>query len=363
MSKKILHIITTLDLGGAEKQLFEMVRASNSEYIQEVVWLKGDGALKKKFAEHNVRCLPLKSAIKHWLNSMNVFKLKSFSTNTILHAHLPRSEILASALSFVFGFELVISKHNAERMWPKGPKKLSKILADFVYWRAKRVVCISGAVKRFLIENGELKDESLKCVIVHYGIPNSSTFKATDSKELSHDSEKVFKIGTLARLEPQKDLKTLIHAAAVLRDKGVKVHFQVHGEGSERKRLQSAIDNLDLGDYVNLGAKLDNIENFLSELDLFVLPSLYEGFGLVVLEAAQNNLPVLLSQTEAAVEIVGEDRELIFPVGDFSKLAKKIEVLISNPKKLELLRVSTALLLSRFDIKHTVDQMAKIYES
>ena len=363
MNKKVLHIITTLDPGGAEKQLLEMIRAFRPDYTHEIIWVKGPGKLKSTLSDYSIEANSLKVKLKHLICELAKGRHSMYSSKYIIHAHLPRAELLAVLLSFVWGSRLVVSKHNMERMWPHGPKSLSRILAKIVYRRATRVICISKAVRNFLIAIGELEVESNKLSVVYYGIASNGENNFTNQATVKYKPGEVIRIGTLARLEPQKDLKTLVKAAALLRDQGVKAHFQVHGEGTERFKLESLVRSLNLEDYVSIGQKLEYVGDFFRDIDLFVLPSLYEGFGLVILEAAQKGVPVLLSETDVAKELVGTSTELTFPIGDYVQLANKILHLFSHSNELLCLKARTFDIIAKFDIELTITQMVAIYES
>lgn len=363
MSKaRVFHVITSLDPGGAEKQLLELIRSSEIQSAQEVIWLKGKGELSYDFSKNYIRNFSAWEICKR--NKLRVVKaIKALANrDTIVHAHLPRAEILCATLALVFRFKLVVSKHNAEPMWPSGPKILSKLLARFVYSKADSVICISKAVKDFLIQENELPNDSGRIHVVHYGVDLSQLKPENPRMRQIENGDFHFKVGTLARLEPQKDLRTLILAAAIVKEKANKIYFQIHGEGRERLELQSLVNSFELNRTVNIGERIHETEDFLASCDLFVLTSRYEGFGLVVLEAARENLPLLLSDTEAAIEIVGTEDQLLFTRGNHFQLAELILNLSEDPEKLESLRKASRKVLSGFDIKRTAREIARIYE-
>ena len=115
-------------------------------------------------------------------------------------------------------------------------------------------------------------------------------------------------IGALGRLHPQKGFDILIQAAAILRDRGVSFRLVIGGEGEGRPKLESLIRDLDLGDRVDLAGWISPPGPFLAELDLFVVPSRYEPFGLVVIEAMAAGVPILASALEGPQEVLAGGR-------------------------------------------------------
>ena len=115
-------------------------------------------------------------------------------------------------------------------------------------------------------------------------------------------------IGALGRLHDQKGFDILVRAAARLRDQGVAFRLRIGGEGEDRAKLEGLIRDCDLGDRVELAGWVSPPGPFLADLDLFVVPSRYEPFGLVVIEAMAAGTPILASALEGPQEILAGGR-------------------------------------------------------
>ncbi|MEI9905404.1 MAG: glycosyltransferase [Asticcacaulis sp.] len=111
-------------------------------------------------------------------------------------------------------------------------------------------------------------------------------------------------IGALGRLHEVKGFDVLLRAAAALRDKGVDFKLRLAGDGPELHSLRSLRDQLGLGGRVEFCGWLSRPEDFMAGLDLFVVPSRHEAFGLVVVEAMAAGVPVVASDIKGPHDIL-----------------------------------------------------------
>lgn len=317
---RILHVITTVERGGAENQLLVLVREQIRQNLEvEIIYLKGENELEKDF-------LILGAHVKAASASRNIAKQilalykETRDASLVVHAHLPRAELLVALAKPKATF--VISRHNAEPFFPGAPGWISNRLSRFVSRRASKIIAITQTVKQYLVESGEVPDQR-EISVVHYGYPQQVDLNLRKSPS--------GKIGTLSRLVPQKDLPTLLRAfEIVLRERNHLV-LEIFGEGSERKNLEDLSVELGIQSSVKLLGRTDQVNTVMRDFDIFVLTSRYEGFGLVLLEAMYNNVPIISSNSDAAVEVLGHDFPLFFQIGDFESLASLIlKVLSAN---------------------------------
>ena len=352
MSKKIVHIITTVELGGAEKQLLilcaEQVLLGN---IVKVVFLKGNPSLAPDFAEIGVEAIDFSSeALINQIIRLRRF-FKEFNPN-VVHGHLPRAELLTMLSRPKNGF--FVTRHNAEKFWPGAPNHISKALSRLVIRNSVSCIAISEAVLKFGKESGEFPN-SAKVKLIHYGIKTKGTIIRR------HSLNRQINLLCIARLEPQKDLPTLLRAVQLLKSRGLTVHLHILGEGSLRIFLEQLCGQLEVTPVVTFHGKVKDVDSFYAKADLFVLPSLYEGFGLVYLEALANGVPVITSRNFAALEIFGEKYVGLFNIGDFHELANLIARMILEgvPAKLA---DHYEIILENFSSEHMATALDNVYE-
>ncbi len=361
-SKKIIHLITTIERGGAEKQLLTLVREQvKSGLGVEVFYLKGAPELKHEFENCGAavnQTLLKKSFIQQ------VFTLRKHLNQDLapVHAHLPKSELLAS-LSCSKGM-FIFTRHNSEAFWPGAPKILSNVLSRFVAKRSVSGVCISNAVKNYVIQRGELsKKFDLKTI--YYGFEK---IEQLDTKGLAEIRDQlivepgVLRVGSIGRLVKQKDYRTLLRAIKQVIDSGVETELFIVGEGVEKDNLVKLTLELGIHERVHWLGRIPFVNEFLSQLDLFVLPSIYEGFGLVLLEAMQANKPIVATNNSSIPEVLGRDFVGLFETSNVEKLSDLIrKVLLEDTFGKQLLS-KYAKRLEIFKPEVMADKLLHVYE-
>jgi glycosyltransferase involved in cell wall biosynthesis len=316
---KILHLITTIERGGAENQLLTLVKEQiKIGHFVIVVPLKGQTELLDQFRE--AKCLVDLSILnRNFVNQLIRFKRILGSVRPdIIHAHLPQAELVGALCKG--NTPLIVSRHNAENFAPRINKYFSKVLSRYVQSRAKAIIAISQAVADFLKKGGEISFNR-KIYVVHYGYGEIRS-PLSSKNRLEIDSQ--LKIIAVGRLVEQKDFPTLFHAVHLI-SKKMNVQVNIYGSGLLEGQLKKLCKKLDIEGNVKWHGKTAHILERFSENDVFVLTSQYEGFGLVLLEAMQTGIPILASNNSAIPEVVGKNYPGLFKTSDYQNLADLIE--------------------------------------
>ena len=354
---KILHVITTIDRGGAENQLLVLAKKQGQMGHKVCILpLKGDFELQQEFIKNgaNVNLSVLKSRflIRKFLNYKLV--VRSYKPD-IVHAHLPQAEIFSSIK--VRNYRLILSKHNAEKFAPKRSKILSLLLSRFTAYKSDSIIAISEAVKKFLIDSKEISNKQ-EINVIFYGFDddiyqNESIFKPPMSKNL-------LKVTTVGRLVRQKDHPTTLKAIQLCIMEGMNTELHVYGEGILRKELMELTSKLKITESVKWHGRTNNIKKVLLDSDVLVLSSIYEGFGLVLLEAIQANIPILAANSPAVMEVLGSNYLGLFEISNSEQLGGLLKKV--RGRDFSILLVNQ--LLNRksiFDPNTMVEKMQKIY--
>ena len=361
-SKKIIHLITTIERGGAEKQLLTLVREQvKSGLGVEVFYLKGAPELKHEF--ENCGATVNQTLLKKSFIQQIMFLRKHLNQDhTPVHAHVPKSELLAS-LSCSKG-RFIFSRHNSEPFWPKAPKTLSNALSRFVANRSASGVCISNAVGDFVIQRGELsKEYDLKTI--YYGSQKSeqlNTKALSEIKDQLRVKPGVLRVGIIGRLVKQKDYPTLLRAMKQVIDSGVEAELFIVGEGVEKNNLVELTLELGISERVHWLGRTPFVNEFLLQLDLFVLPSIYEGFGLVLLEVMQANKPILATNNSSIPEVLGKDYTGLFETSNVGKLSGLIKKVLLEDVFAKQLVSNYASRLDNFTPEVMVEKLLRVYE-
>jgi glycosyltransferase involved in cell wall biosynthesis len=363
ISKKVTHLITTIERGGAEKQLLTLAGEQVQSGLNVVVlYLKGKPDLINEFEESGVKVNNLLVG-KSFLRQIFLLSKYLRKNPSPIHAHLPKSELLAAIV--VRNKHLIFSRHNSEPFWPGSQRVISNLLSRYVCKRASRGIAISNAVKSYLIKRGEIPT-GYTIDVVYYGFQKDISTNAAGlgliTNIMSGQSSN-YKIGTIGRLAPQKDYPTLLSAFSNVLKSMANTDLYVVGEGYLKEDLIELSKSLGVNGKVHWLGKTEYIKEFLSKIDLFVLPSKYEGFGLVLLEAMIAKKPIIAANNSAIPEVLGKTYEGLFSTGDVKALSEHIKKVISDKNFSERLVQSYTSQLDLFDPSKMNRNIKNVYSN
>jgi len=222
------------------------------------------------------------------------------------------------AKKFKIGLELQI--HGFEKY-----SGLRKIIADFAIPRANTIRCVSQRLKQKLINEFGVMEEIIAVVPIY--IEPRITNKESKIKQ---ENDK-FVFLTVGRLVPVKNIDLQIRAMAEVAKKYPNVELIIVGDGPERKKLELKIKNLKLQNYVKLLGWQNDTDKFYSQADAFLLTSDYEGWGMVIIEAASYGLPVIMTDVGCAGELIENEKSgLVVPVNNQVKLEEAMIRIIKD---------------------------------
>jgi glycosyltransferase involved in cell wall biosynthesis len=251
--------------------------------------------------------------------------------------------------------KFVFSRHNAEPFFPGSPKVISNVLSKIVSHRAKAGIAISEAVRDFLLESGEICN-CCEISVVYYGIE-----VAKPTIEVKNNGQEFRpRIGTISRLVPQKDLETLFRAFVIVSAEFPKAELLIVGSGPLESALRLLAKNLGIEKNLKWLGRTSDTESFYRSLDTFVLTSLYEGFGLVLLEAMNLQIPVVATNISAIPEVIGSNHPLISELSNPESFAKNIISSLSPLMKSKVVEFQR-LRLPLFGTHRLVSELNKIY--
>ncbi len=327
--KRVTHVITTIQRGGAEKQLLVLVQEQiKIGWEVEVCYLKNDPELMQEFIDAGAR-VNAQAANQSVIKQILTLRKISRGQSSIIHAHLPQSELFMAFVSKRKNF--LVTRHNSEEFYPTSFRWLSRVLAKFVARRAVRIITISDAVTEFNISHKQLLNRDFyKLKRIYYGYPERIT---KPKKDLDTDN---FVFGTISRLVPQKDLPTLLKAFAEVSKEYPAVRLEIAGVGYQELELKAIGDTLGINPRIDWKGKITDIDGFLFGLNAFVLTSKYEGFGLVLLEAMATNLPIIAARNSAIPEVLGKRGGLYFETGNVESLTHEMKRVVEDQSLLSL---------------------------
>lgn len=315
--KAVYHLITTINRGGAENQLLILVKEQIRQGFEvHVVFLKGEPELRSDFAKAGAS---VHAEMAHVCPLFQPVKFKKIirGADAIVHAHLPRAELVA-LLTFT-KFKFYASRHNAEPFFPGAPKFLSNLLSRLIEIRSEKIIAVSKAVYDFLVERGEVS-QSKNIDVVHYGFQKQFNRES----DTIYSKNNIFKLGTISRLSEQKDIPTMIRAFKIYHDELPLSSLSILGAGPREDELRELTKTMGIAESVKFMGRSSFIYDFLFGLDVFILTSKYEGFGMVLLEAMDAGIPIVASRNSAIPEVLGDNFPGLCTTGDSRDFFEKI---------------------------------------
>jgi glycosyltransferase involved in cell wall biosynthesis len=319
----------------------------------EVIYLKDDPELFDEFTSCGVNVNSRFAGLPFFLQCVSLRKYLN-GEDVLLHAHLPRAELLTALANQKN--PVLASRHNSEAFFPGKNRILSLILSRIVTAKNKNLIAISIAVEEYLLASREISKKT-PIRVIYYGFDFSETVQSIRSGNAS--SGVVF--GTISRLVPQKDLQTLLRAFAIFLSNNKVGTLRILGVGPELESLKNLAHELSIESFIEFTPRTKNVKGFLSNLDIFILTSKYEGFGLVLLEAIDSHIPIIATRTSAIPEVLGDNFPGLVPVGDFNFISSLMLEMNQHEKRQEFVRIQNKR-KSFFSIKRMTDATSDFYD-
>ncbi|MCK4994897.1 MAG: glycosyltransferase [Candidatus Omnitrophica bacterium] len=363
---KILHLITELEPGGAENLLLSL---SENMFIRGfdvcIGYLKGKGTLAEDFKKSGIKVIHFN--MRSRFDIFCLLRLSAFITNEkfdIVHTHLIDADIFGYFGTKIAGVSCIVStKHNTDDFRKR--KTIPMLLDSFVSNHLSKNIAVSNSVREFLIKYQSINPKNIE--VVYNGIdilkflPKKSKEQAKIDLKLN---DKDYVVGTIARFDKQKGYKYLIKAIPLILQNHKNVHFVLVGEGSLKNRISEMVVSMGLKDKVTFLGVRNDIPEILNALDILVLPSLWEGLGMVLLEAQAAGIVTVASDIDGIKEVIGDEKTgMLIPPADEKSLAQKVTTLIENESLRNLLIAQAKeSVKEKFNIEVMTDKIESIYK-
>ena len=315
---KILHIINSLDLGGAEKNLYTICKNDDqNEHI--VISLKNLGYFGKKLERIRVKVFQI-NLDKNFLNFFKIILILIKIKPNLVQTWMYISDLIGSLVCVItFKYNLIWGVRHTN-LNPKIEKKrtliILKILSKISYYIPKKIIFC--ALKSLDVHSRAGYDAK-KSVYIHNGIDLKKFFPKKESKkklfkELNLDKNEIL-IGTVGRFNLYKDFNTLFDAMGILKSKGIKFKLILAGRENviENIKLKKMIDKNKLIDVVYLLGVRNDIPDIMNALDIYIQSSMDEASPNVVMEAMACGTPCVVTDVGDSARIVGNTGWIVSP--------------------------------------------------
>ena len=355
---RIFYLITELDPGGAEQALFRLVTGIDREMYQPVVGcLCGAGGVGRWLQERGVEVLHFRMGHPTDLAALGRIAAEMRRRRPdLVHTFLFHANLIGRLAAFMARVPRVISSVRVEE-----PRWLH-LLGDRLTRRLVDLeVCVSESSRAFTARRAGIPESKLAVVPNGVDLRHFDTVPQTFAGWRLGAGQPV--IGTIGRLDEQKDPVTFFRAAALVRERFPDVLFAWAGGGPLRLRAEIEVSRLGIGDAVRFLGYLSDVRPFLARLAVFALASRWEGMPNVLLEAMAMRRPVVAAAVGGCPEIVADgDTGYLVPAGDPEVLAARIcDILADRDRARAMGEAGRRRVEKRFSNERVIREWVNVY--
>ncbi len=319
----ILHISRTMDIGGAERIVYQLSTDLKDEFDSVHVASTGglweSKLLSKGVQHHKILDVDSKNPLTMVKTFSSLYRIIKNNDITIVHTHHRMAAFYIRLLKIIN--PKLIHVYTAHNVF-KNKLPLYKFALKNAY-----CVAVGKAVNDNLKDDVGISDSTV--------IYNGVVFEKTDKLVDEIVNYKGIKLGCIARLSEQKGLTYLIDAMSLVKHRDITLF--IVGDGELRDELENKVKQLNLQkSVIFLGYRKDVVE-CINSFDYLVSSSLYEGLALNVIEAFMNGKTMVASDIPGINEVVNNKNGILVPVKDDVALARAIEKLATDKKLREKL--------------------------
>jgi sugar transferase (PEP-CTERM/EpsH1 system associated) len=359
---KIMHVIDSLGIGGAERVVINVANGLDPEIFEQIVCCISSRGRAARLLDERARCIDLGKGPKaDHLMPLKIARVIRKEIPDIIHTQSWAGVDGVIAHVIARGSRAVHSEHGRSLPNVNGEPVRRKMARRCAYHMVDLVFTISEEMRQYLCR--ETGFPYKRMLVIPNGV-DIGKIDSADGRGLREElglSAKDCVIGSVARFDPTKDLASLIRAFAHLcsRYKGQSLKLLLVGDGSERPALEKLASEMEVRDRMVLTGFNDNVPRLLRAMDIFALSSITEGLPIAVLEAMCARLPVVATKVGALPEIVtGEVSGLLVEPRAPQAMAEKLARLVNDP---DLRRRFGASARRKIEQEYSLDLMLRRY--
>jgi len=362
--RRVLLLVTELRPAGAERVVLELAtRLDPAAWQVAVASLRSpggdDGAVAVGLRERGLPVVSLRLRGKlDPAGALRLARLVRRFRPDVLHAHLFHANLAARLLGRPAGARRVVSTvHVVERRRLPARFALERLTAG----RDDLTVAVSRAVADFA--RRRLGADPARLRVVPNGIDLAGYAAAEDpaaaraALDLPADA---LVLGAVGRLDRQKGLDLLVEAFARLAPDRPEALLVLAGEGPQRAGLEGLARARGVAERVRFLGHRADVPRVLAALDVFCMPSRWEGFGLALAEALAAGRPAVAARVDSLPDVLG-DAGVLVPPEDPAALADALAALLGDPARRADLAARAPAQAARFDVERMVADYAALY--
>ena len=360
---RVLLMIDESSVGGGQQHVLWLAERLNRARF-EVAVACGEGGylvdeLRKCGVPTYIVRMSNRPSIRSLIECLNLYRKWK---PDIVHMHGGTAGFIGRFTSlFAPRMYLVYTYHGIHYLHNLGSlrNQLFRMVDRALKHRTDRLICVSQSDRELGIRYGVVDPEIT--VLIRYGIDVEKFAKARQSSAPGGGGSRI--VGTIGRLHVQKGQTYLLDAAATVIKQARDVDFHFVGEGELRQSLEAQIRSLGIQEHVKLCGARTDVAELLATMDIFVLPSLWEGLPIVLLEAMAAGKPIVVTAVDGVKEVITGEEALLVPARDPESLSNAIlRILNDSALARQLGERAYRKVKSEYNIETMVKKIGELYE-
>ena len=365
-SARVLHVIDSLHLGGAQEVVMNLATCGDrSRFSHEVATMHGRGVYWDRISALGVK---LHSLSPHKFIPWYVPCLTALLARgkfDVLHCHLIASNIVAKPLGALCRMPVIINHDHTNDSY-RAQQRVRLALDTLSNRFASHIITVSESCRQFLLTREGIPEKKL--TLVQNAIDLSRYSPDCGSREASRLAlglpAGVPIVAGVGRLNPQKNFFLFVEIAKAVRRRVPDAHFILAGEGPEEAMLRQLVQGAGMNDHITFSGYVADTRKVYLAADVLLMPSLFEGLPMTLLEAMAMRMPVVASALDGIAEVItdGQDGFLV-PDLDAALFAERVARLLEDPASARAAGEAAALTVAeRFSVERMTSQVEAIYD-
>jgi len=370
---RIAYILPTEVRGGVEEHVLSLVKGIDKSKFQPFIVAPSRllESLEQDLDPGEAVVVPLRiSSLLDWREMIRFYRFLRKNRIHLVNTHMFIATFYYAPLARLAAVPVVLETTHLMEKWRLGKgffRRNSFLIDRAFYVLLDKALAVSHACKRDLVSMKGISPE--KVVVVQNGRdlanfhPNSTNRRTELRKIYHYDSDEIV-FGVFARLNHQKGHKYLLTAVKLLKDRGILVKVIFVGDGELKDFLVAQCLELEIVDQIVFAGFQKDMPGFYSMVDVMVLPSLYEGLPLCVIEALAMEKPVIATSVDGTPEIVIPNKTgLLVAAEDCLGLADALAFAAANREILRQMGINgREFVLEHFSLQRQVHETEALYE-